>query len=671
MGISVLIMGGLSTDNNDHIKTLDVFASETLYHSENFNSTSNFSTTTNYQTDRTNIGPDNFGWDFLPGTVSTSGAVDVASAHLRGYSNNQSPRLETVFAIPNLTKVVFTYKSDSNISVLLSFSTDNRDTWSTTTSFAQQSSSTTVTYTVNVNGQSGNSNVRWQMLNGGSSTGGSAELIIDNIEFYYLPSITLSSISSSGTPSTTTYYVGESFSISGLTITANYSDGSSSNVTDSPNLTITPSTFLSTETTSVSITYTEGGITSDPIVISGLTVLNKVLNSISVNNASTHQTSFAFEEPFSSDGLIIDANYNSGLEEVTSGFTVTGVNTSVLGNQTATVTLDGQTTTYTISVTNIGAGFGTDLIFSEYIEGSSNNKYIEIFNPTNGSIDLSGYKLRVFSNGALTASNDVSLSGSIASLSTKVYQNSGAALSLPAGVTADNNAAVNFNGDDALGLWKVSTSTYVDIFGKIGDDPGSAWSSGDVSTENKTLRRKSTVVNGVSTSPETFDPSLEWEQFDIDTASGLGTHSVNSVNATTQAEAYRDFLEDYETCTVYTNEQITTLVNEYVAMVDEAKTTFASLTLEDYSSTDYANNGNSYSGLTKTETVNALAKLDAIIAFYNAANPGNTVSRSVMNVSGSLTKPNEVIDHSFQSLIMFMLISFSGVLILKKKIQPY
>ena len=178
-------------------------------------------------------------------------------------------------------------------------------------------------------------------------------------------------------------------------------------------------------------------------------------------------------------------------------------------------------------------------------------------------------------------------------------------------------------------------------------------------------------MNGVSTSPETFDPSLEWEQFDIDTASGLGTHSVNSVNATTQAEAYRDFLEDYETCTVYTNEQITTLVNEYVAMVDEAKTMFASLTLEDYSSTDYANNGNSYSGLTKTETVNALAKLDAIIAFYNAANPGNTVSRSVMNVSGSLTKPNEVIDHSFQSLIMFMLISFSGVLILKKKIQPY
>lgn len=500
---------------------------------------------------------------------------------------------------------------------------------------------------------------------------GNVGLYSVEVNYNYALDKTLSTISSSGTPSKTTYYVGESFSLTGLTINANYSDASSSDVTNSPNLTITPSTFSSTETTSVEITYTEGGITSDPIVISGLTVLNKVLNSISINNASTHQTTFVFQEAFTSDGLIINANYNSGLEEVTSGFTVTGVSTSVLGNQTATVTLDGQTTTYSISVSNIGAGFGSDLIFSEYVEGSGNNKYIEIFNPTSSSIDLSGFSLRLFINGSSTASNDIALSGSLASLSTKVYKNSSAGLSLPSGVTADNNAAVNFNGNDALGLWKAETSTYVDIFGKIGFDPGTAWTSNGVSTENKTLRRKSTVLNGVSTSPETFDPSLEWEQFDIDTASGLGTHSINSVNATTQAEAYRDFLEDYETCTVYTNEQVTTLVNEYVAMVNEAKTTFASLTLEDYSSTDYANNGNSYSGLTKTETVNALAKLDAIIALYNAANPGNTVSRNVMNLSGSITKPNEVIDHSFQSLIMFMLISFSGVLILKKKIQPY
>ena len=31
------------------------------------------------------------------------------------------------------------------------------------------------------------------------------------------------------------------------------------------------------------------------------------------------------------------------------------------------------------------------LFFSEYAEGSSNNKYLEIYNPTNADIDLSTY----------------------------------------------------------------------------------------------------------------------------------------------------------------------------------------------------------------------------------------------------------------------------------------
>ena len=47
----------------------------------------------------------------------------------------------------------------------------------------------------------------------------------------------------------------------------------------------------------------------------------------------------------------------------------------------------------------------SELFFSEYSEGSSNNKYYEIYNPTSNTISLSGYSVSVFSNGSTTAGN--------------------------------------------------------------------------------------------------------------------------------------------------------------------------------------------------------------------------------------------------------------------------
>ena len=40
-----------------------------------------------------------------------------------------------------------------------------------------------------------------------------------------------------------------------------------------------------------------------------------------------------------------------------------------------------------------------NLFFSEYAEGSSNNKYLEIFNASDDDVDLSGYSLSSCSNG--------------------------------------------------------------------------------------------------------------------------------------------------------------------------------------------------------------------------------------------------------------------------------
>ncbi len=60
------------------------------------------------------------------------------------------------------------------------------------------------------------------------------------------------------------------------------------------------------------------------------------------------------------------------------------------------------------------AGGCSDLFFSEYSEGSSNNKYIEIFNPTGSAIALAGYTVYTSGNGG-SFTNTFALSGSLAS----------------------------------------------------------------------------------------------------------------------------------------------------------------------------------------------------------------------------------------------------------------
>ena len=55
----------------------------------------------------------------------------------------------------------------------------------------------------------------------------------------------------------------------------------------------------------------------------------------------------------------------------------------------------------------------SELFFSEYVEGSSQNKALEIYNPTNQIIDLSNYTIERFSNGSNVVSDEMLLSGYI------------------------------------------------------------------------------------------------------------------------------------------------------------------------------------------------------------------------------------------------------------------
>jgi uncharacterized protein len=167
-----------------------------------------------------------------------------------------------------------------------------------------------------------------------------------------------------------------------------------------------------------------------------------------------------------------------------------------------------------------------DLFFSEYVEGSSNNKAIELYNPTAAAIDLGAYTVRLYANGATMPTNSLTLSGMLAPGATWVLVHSGANatfLALANQVLA-GGGVVNFNGDDALTLEK--SGTVIDRFGQLGVDPGAFWIGGAVQTQDRTLRRKSGVQGGDNQATAPFDPSLQWDAFAIDTSDGLGRHSI-------------------------------------------------------------------------------------------------------------------------------------------------
>ncbi|HPN40981.1 MAG TPA: endonuclease [Candidatus Cloacimonadota bacterium] len=181
---------------------------------------------------------------------------------------------------------------------------------------------------------------------------------------------------------------------------------------------------------------------------------------------------------------------------------------------------------------NEPAVYATDLLISEYIEGSSNNKAIEIFNGTGAPVDLSNYKLETYFNGNSTPTSTFTLNGILAPMDVFVIVNSGSNPNILAVADTTNNGVINYNGNDAIALKKISTEAFVDIFGVIGNDPGTAWTAdGGYSTQDRTLVRKPTVISGVTQNPvgtgatafTTLD--TEWDLYPIDTFSDLGTHS--------------------------------------------------------------------------------------------------------------------------------------------------
>ena len=183
----------------------------------------------------------------------------------------------------------------------------------------------------------------------------------------------------------------------------------------------------------------------------------------------------------------------------------------------------GTCATDTLCTTTYSPSSCGDLFFSEYAEGSSNNKYFEIYNPTAGSINLSDYEVHLFSNGGTTASQVLDFpSGTIlASGDVYVVSNSSSDTSILA--FADTSSTTTyFNGNDALALLK-NTDT-LDILGEVG--VSSYWTVGSGSMSNNTLVRKSNIDMGTT---DWTQSSSQWDVYPSNTWTYGGTHSSNCI----------------------------------------------------------------------------------------------------------------------------------------------
>ena len=386
----------------------------------------------------------------------------------------------------------------------------------------------------------------------------------------YATSLTLTQ--SGGSVTNTTVYVRLEAGLSagnynGQSITASSTGATNKTVTCNGTVTTPTITVSTTALTGFTYNLGNGPSTSQNFTVSGSSLTANIglaaptNYEISLSSGSGYATSLTLTQSGGSvstttiyvrlkSGLPI-ANYNDELINITStgavsktvecdGEVVCGTPATPVATAASDIDEDSFTSNWN-AVSGAGGyyldvytlesgGTASDLFISEYVEGSSNNKYIEIFNGTGSSVDLSDYRLRLYANGSTSTSSDIQLSGTLANNETIVYKNSSAIIYSG---TATTNAAINFNGDDAVALYKISTGTNVDIFGRIGEDPGTAWTSGSHSTLDKTLVRKSTVLSGVTTNPSSGFPTLEseWDVYNTDNVSDLGSHTFDGAGA--------------------------------------------------------------------------------------------------------------------------------------------
>lgn len=173
------------------------------------------------------------------------------------------------------------------------------------------------------------------------------------------------------------------------------------------------------------------------------------------------------------------------------------------------------------------ATVASDLFISEYVEGSSNNKAIELYNGTGQAVNLKDYVVELYANGGTSPTNTLNF-GTLTAADA-MLENGETFVIVHALSNADlkakknlEDAVTNFNGNDALVL--KHNDTIIDSYGKVGDS--TTWGSTFTGVD-RSLVRKSSIISGDKDPSNAFDPVVEWDSFAKDTFTNLGSHTMD------------------------------------------------------------------------------------------------------------------------------------------------
>lgn len=172
-----------------------------------------------------------------------------------------------------------------------------------------------------------------------------------------------------------------------------------------------------------------------------------------------------------------------------------------------------------------GQSLAGGVFISEYIEGSSNSKAVEIVNVTGAPVSLANYQLwRGWNGGGWTSFT--TLAGTLANNDVYVLANGGSAAAILAVTDQVATTIINWNGNDAVGLaeWDGSAFVLVDVIGTPSIDPGAAgWTVNGVAgaTVDNTLVRNASVCEGTT---DWAVANLQYTVLDNNVFTNLGSH---------------------------------------------------------------------------------------------------------------------------------------------------
>lgn len=263
--------------------------------------------------------------------------------------------------------------------------------------------------------------------------------------------------------------------------------------------------------------------------------VNLIWNQTPDNVAPSAPSQLSLER---NSAYFVNLNWQASPENDVLGYNVYQDGVVVAKSKTTTISIDHLTpaTTYnftvkaydnsylespqsnTMSVTTLASDiFAKDLQIIKYLEGTGNNKGLEIANKTGHKINLQGYKLSMQSKGTVYYfENPFELEGEIENNQSFVVVNPSANFS------CFNNLNAKFV--TAAPSLTFSGSQYVDLSYKSATIDAIGVKGQDNSNANKSLYRKSEITNPTAT----FDIN-EWTSYASDYCQSLGVLGIKDI----------------------------------------------------------------------------------------------------------------------------------------------